>query len=129
MTVKSTTPAALTWSGVTARRMARHALTEPATDLGPADIAGVLCGAHAQVLSAAELSIGRRTAGATRADVQRALREERTLVKTFGPRGTIHLLPAADLPMWTGALSALPSSVPAHPAGVRASGEASSHRA
>jgi hypothetical protein len=27
----------------------------------------------------------------------------------------VHLLPAADLPMWTGALSALPSSVPAHP--------------
>jgi hypothetical protein len=119
MTAKSVTPAALTWSGVTARRMARHALTEPATDLGPADIAGVLCGAHAQVLSAAELSIGRRIAGATRADVQRALWEERALVKTFGPRGTIHLLPTADLPMWTGALSALPPSVPAHPEGVR----------
>ena len=119
MTPKSTTPASLTWSGVTARRMARHALTEPATDLGPADIAGVLCGAHAQVLSAAELSIGRRIAGATRADVQRALWEDRTLVKTFGPRGTVHLLPTADLPMWTGALSALPSSVPTHPEPVR----------
>jgi hypothetical protein len=116
---KSTAPAALTWSQVTARRMARHALTEPAADLGPAGIAGLLCGAHAQVLSAAELSIGRRIAGATRADVQRALWQERTLVKTFGPRGTIHLLPAADLPMWTGALSALPSSVPRHPQGVR----------
>ena len=33
--------ATLTWSGVTARRMARHALTEPATDLGPADIASI----------------------------------------------------------------------------------------
>jgi hypothetical protein len=119
MAAKSTTPAALAWSGVTARRMARHALAEPATDLSPAGIAGVLCGAHAQVLSAAELSIGRRIAGATRADVQRALWEERALVKTFGPRGTIHLLPAADLPMWAGALSALPSSVPAHPEGVR----------
>jgi hypothetical protein len=119
MAVKPTTPPVLTWGGVTARRMARHALAEPATDLGPAGIAGVLCGAHAQVLSAAELSIGRRIAGATRADVQRALWEERTLVKTFGPRGTIHLLPTADLPMWTGALSALPSSVPAHPEGVR----------
>jgi hypothetical protein len=119
MTAKSVTPAALTWSGVIARRMARHALTEPATDLGPADIAGVLCGAHAQVLSAAELSIGQRIAGATRADVRRALWEERALVKTFGPRGTIHLLPTADLPMWTGALSALPPSVPAHPEGVR----------
>ena len=119
MTGKPALATALTWSGVTARRMARHALTAPATDLGPAGVAGVLCGAHAQVLSAAELSIGRRIAGATRADVQRALWVERTLVKTFGPRGTIHLLPAADLPMWTGALSALPSSVPAHPEGVR----------
>lgn len=112
-------PASLTWGGVTARRMARHALTEPATDLGPADIAGVLCGAHAQVMGAAELSIGRRIAGSTRADVQRAVWEERSLVKTFGPRGTVHLLPAADLPMWTGALSALPSSVPMHPDPVR----------
>jgi len=60
MTAKSATPAALTWTGITAQRMTRHALTEPATDLGPAGIAGVLCGAHAQVLSAAELSIGRR---------------------------------------------------------------------
>jgi len=112
-------PAALTWGGVTARRMARHALTEPATGLSPAGIAGVLCGAHAQVLSAAELSIGRRVAGAARSDVQRALWQERTLVKTFGPRGTIHLLATADLPMWAGALSALPSSVPTHPDGVR----------
>jgi hypothetical protein len=95
--------------------MARQALTEAATGLGPADIAGVLCGAHAQVLSAAELSIGRRIAGATRADIQRALWEDRALVKTFGPRGTVHLLPAADLP-WDSAVG-LPSSVPAHPDG------------
>ena len=123
MNLKPTTPASLTWSGVTARRMTRQALTEPASDLGPAGIARVLCGAHAQVLSAAELSIGRRITGATRADVQRALWEDRTLVKTFGPRGTVHLLPTADLPMWTGALSALPSSVPAHPDPVRFSPE------
>ena len=123
MTPKSMTPASLTWSGVTARRMARHALTEPGTDLDPAGIAGVLCGAHAKVLSAAELSIGRRIAGATRADVQRALWEDRTLAKTFGPRGTVHLLSTTDLPMWTGALSALPSSVPAHPEPVRFTAE------
>jgi Winged helix DNA-binding domain len=110
---------AMTWRGVTARRMARHALAEPATDAGPAEIASVLCGAHAQLLGAAELSIGLRITGATRTDVQRALREERTLVKTFGPRGTIHLLSTADLPMWTGAMSALPPSAPSHPPGVR----------
>ena len=119
MTAESARPAALTWRGVTARRMARHALTAPASGVSPAEIAGVLCGAHAQVLSAAELSIGRRIAGGTRADVRRALWADRTLVKTFGPRGTVHLLPAADLPMWTGALSALPSPVPGQPDGIR----------
>ena len=115
---KPGTATALTWSGVIARRMARHALAEPVADLGPDGIARVLCGAHAQLLGAAELSIGRRIAGATRADVRQALWEERTLVKTFGPRGTIHLLPAADLPMWTGALSALPP-FRQHPESVR----------
>jgi hypothetical protein len=98
--------------------VARHALTEPVADLAPDDIAGVLCGAHAQLLGAAELSIGRRISGASRADVRRALWEERTLVKTFGPRGTIHLLPAADLAMWTGALSSLPP-ITHHPDQVR----------
>jgi hypothetical protein len=112
-------PAVLSWEGVTARRMARHALTAPSGAHDPAGVAGLLCGAHAQILTAAEFSIGRRIAGATRADVRRALWEDRTLVKTFGPRGTVHLLPAADLPMWTGALAALPSSVPQHPEGVR----------
>jgi hypothetical protein len=109
----------MTWSAVVARRMARHALAEPAKDLRPPDIARVLCGAHAQVLSAAELSIGRRIASATRADVQDALWRDGSLIKTFGPRGTVHLLPTADLPMWTGALSALPASVPIHPDPVR----------
>jgi hypothetical protein len=118
MTAHSTPLASLTWSGVTARRMVRHALTEASPDLDPAGIAAALCGVHAQLLTAAEFSIGRRIAGATRTDVQRALWQDRTLVKTFGPRGTIHLLPAADLPMWTGALSAI-SSPPAHPEGVR----------
>jgi hypothetical protein len=99
--------------------MARHHLTEPATDVGLAGVASVLCGVHAQVLSAAELSIGRRVAGATRADVHHAIWEEHSLVKTFGPRGTVHLLATADLPMWTGALSALPPSVPIHPDPVR----------
>src|SRR5258708_4844265 len=69
-----------------------------------------MCGAHAQVLSAAELSIGLRLVGVTRADVREALWTERSLVKTFGPRGTVHLLSAQDLPWWTGALSAIPPS-------------------
>jgi hypothetical protein len=118
MAAHSTSSVSLTWSAVTARRMARVALTEPSAELDPAGVAAVMCGVHAQLLTAAELSVGRRIAGATCTDVQRALWQDRTLVKTFGPRGTIHLLPAAELPMWTGALSAV-SSPPTHPEGVR----------
>jgi hypothetical protein len=112
---REATPVALDWNRVIARRMERQGLIKPASRVGPADIASVMCGAHAQVLSAAELSIGRRIAGATRADVQKALWTDRSLVKTFGPRGTVHLLATRDLPTWTGALSTMPSSVPRHP--------------
>ncbi|MER5828352.1 winged helix DNA-binding domain-containing protein, partial [Streptomyces mirabilis] len=64
---------------------------------------------HAQVLSAAEVSVGVRADGVTRADVRAALWEDRSLVKTYGPRGTVHLLPTAELPLWTAALTAIPS--------------------
>ena len=103
--------------------MARQHLTEPTGVRTPADIAGAMCGTHAQILSAAELSIALRIAGTDREDVRRALWEDRTLVKTFGPRGTVHLLPAVDLPMWTGALSGLASSAPQHPDPVRFTAE------
>ncbi|MFG2986566.1 winged helix DNA-binding domain-containing protein [Streptomyces sp. NPDC048258] len=116
----------VSWTAASARRMDRQGLLAPATTAGtsPADIAGRMLGAHAQVASAAELSIALRLDGATRTDVRDALTGAEgpargqnpregprpgTLVKTFGPRGTIHLLPAQDLPWWTGALSALPA--------------------
>jgi hypothetical protein len=111
-------PRSLTWPEVTARRMARSMLAEPSPGAPAADVARAMCGVHAQILQAAELSIGRRNAS-TRSDVQRALWVDRTLVKTFGPRGTVHLLATADLPMWTGALSGLPSSAPLFPGPIR----------
>ena len=98
----------VSWAAVCARRLQRHGLAAPLAGASPADVVAMMCGAHAQILSAAELSIGLRLAAGTRADVRNALWGERSLVKTFGPRGTVHLLPAAELPMWTGALSALP---------------------
>jgi hypothetical protein len=56
-------------------------------------------GVQAQVVSAAELSIGARVDGLKRLDVQKALWQDRTLVKTWAMRGTIHLLAAEDLPL------------------------------
>lgn len=97
----------LSWRGVVARRMERQGLTRLLPG-GPAAIAGAMLSAHAQVLTAAEWSIAVRHEGLPRTELQRALWEEHSLIKTFGPRGTVHLLPAADLAMWAGALGAVP---------------------
>ena len=43
------------------------------------------------------------------ADVRAALWEERTLVKTRTVRGTLHLHPSDELPLWTAARRAVPS--------------------
>ncbi|HYO23842.1 MAG TPA: winged helix DNA-binding domain-containing protein [Lacipirellulaceae bacterium] len=103
-------PPRLSWAEVCARRLERHALLTPSQHAGPADVVGKMCGAHAQVMSAAELSIGLRSAGITRTAIHEALWTEHSLIKTFGPRGTVHLLSAHELPMWTAALSAIPPS-------------------
>ncbi|MCT7351224.1 winged helix DNA-binding domain-containing protein [Streptomyces sp. 15-116A] len=110
----------ITWSQASARRRERQFLATPApADVPLADVVGAMLGAHAQVLSAAELSVGLRTTGATRADVRAALWEDRSLVKTFGPRGTVHLLPAHELPLWCAALSAVPRGTSPFPPDVR----------
>jgi uncharacterized protein YukE len=109
----------ISWPAANVRRIQRQALHPPAppgTD--PAEIAAVICGAHAQVLSAAELSIALRIQGATRSTVQRALWDDHGLIKSYGPRGTVHLLAADDLPVWAAALSAIPAHSP-FPDGVR----------
>jgi hypothetical protein len=61
-------------------------------------------GIHAQMMSAAELSLGIRLAGVTQREVRAALYETRTVVKTIGLRGTLHLFPAVELPLWMAAL-------------------------
>lgn len=109
----------ITWDEASARRYERQLLRAPAPAGTPvAEVVSTLLATHAQVLSAAELSVGLRLDGATRQDVRSALWDNRSLVKTYGPRGTIHLLAAAELPFWSAALTAVPSGASAPP-GVR----------
>lgn len=110
------------WADACARRLRRHGLSRPLSG-GPADAASAMCGAHAQVMSAAELSLGIRLDDTTRTCVRDALWTEHSLVKTFGPRGTVHLLPTRDLELWTGALSAIPEPASPMPAPVRMTAE------
>ena len=53
-------------------------------------------GVQAQEPVAGALSIRVRSTGLTRADVDRALVEERSIVRLWAMRGTIHLVPAED---------------------------------
>lgn len=110
----------ITWDEASARRYERQLLGAPAPAGTPvAEVVSTLLATHAQVLSAAELSVGLRLDGATRQDVRAALWEDRSddrsLVKTYGPRGTIHLLAAAELPFWSAALTAVPGTASAPP--------------
>jgi hypothetical protein len=98
----------LTWGEVWGRRLARHFLLRPAAAGSVVEVTGALCGVHAQMMPSAEIEIGLRVAGATRADLRAELWERRGLVKTYGPRGTLHLFPAKELPLWLGALRAVP---------------------
>jgi hypothetical protein len=55
-----------------------------------------LCGVQAQLPASASLAIRARSKDSTAADVQRALVEERTILRTWGMRGTLHLLATED---------------------------------
>jgi hypothetical protein len=105
----------ITWGRASARRLERQFLDTPAETGTPiADVVSAMLAAHAQVLSAAEVSVGVRAAGRTRADVRAALWDETgspaSLLKTHGPRGTVHLLPTRELPLWSAALAAVPGT-------------------
>ena len=89
----------LTWEQVTAWRLAQQGLAPRLGHAGFLEAGQRMVGAQAQVMSAAELALGARVEGLTREQVQRALWQERTLVKTWAMRWTIHVFAAADLPL------------------------------
>jgi winged helix DNA-binding protein len=97
--------AELSWPQVHAFRMARHHLTKRAPKKDLARVVGDVGGVQAQVMSAAELQVAVR-ADCSVEDVRAALWEDKTLIKTWLMRGTLHLLPAEDLPLFTAAMRA-----------------------
>lgn len=99
-----------------ARRLARSALTERSSSL--IDVVRKVGGIHAQVQASAELQLAARVDGLTQQDVRDALWRDRTLVKAWTLRGTLHLHPADELPLWYAANRAVadePQGLPAWP--------------
>jgi len=102
--LKAVVEAELTWPQVHAFRLQRHHLDQRAPRKELARVVGEIGGAQAQLMSAAELQIATRV-DCTVADVRKALWTDRTLVKTWLMRGTLHLARADDLPLYTAAMS------------------------
>ena len=66
----------------------------------PAKVAQIvrdLCGVQAQDVSAASLAVRARCQGLTKEDFDRALFKDRSVVRTWLMRGTLHLIAAEDL--------------------------------
>ncbi len=95
----------LKWQQVNAWRLAQHCL-QPRLERKDF-VKGVTRtgGIQAQLMSAAELALWARVDGLSREDVQSALWQDRTLVKTWAMRATLHLLSADELPLYVAARS------------------------
>jgi hypothetical protein len=90
-------PLALGSAAALALRLAGQRLDRPAPHGSLVATCGAIGGAQAQVGSAARLALAARVSGLSAADYERALYEARTLVKTWTVRGTLHVIPSADL--------------------------------
>jgi hypothetical protein len=95
----------LKWQQVNGWRLSQHCLSVRLERQQAVRAATLTGGIQAQVLSAAELAMGTRVDGLLPQDVQAALWQERTLIKTWAMRATLHLLAADDLPLYVAARS------------------------
>ena len=100
----------LTWPEVAAWRAARHHLDERVPRRRRLQVASELCGLHAQVLSSADLTLWSRVDAWRATDLATALWTDRSLVKIWAVRGTLHLFPAGEHALWTAALRTSPAS-------------------
>jgi hypothetical protein len=87
----------VSWSQVFAWRMRRQSLV-PRTSNAVVDVVRRCAGIQAQVHSRAVLAVAQRRRAPRPAEVDRALWDDRSIVKTWAMRGTLHLIAADDLP-------------------------------
>lgn len=87
-----------------ARRAAAQLLHRPRRPRHPADTLRAIAGAQAQEPRAGRLALRARNASVTAAEVDRARNEERSVVRAWAMRTTMHLLAADDaawmVPLW-----------------------------
>jgi winged helix DNA-binding protein len=82
---------------VRSMRMRAQHLVPSSHASSPEEVVRDLCGLQAQDLRAARMGVWARTSGLKDADVERARVEDRSIVRTWAMRGTLHLLAAEDV--------------------------------
>jgi hypothetical protein len=93
----------LSWDQVLAFRLERQFLDVRAPAGSLFEVASALCGVRAQLPSTAEMSLWARVDGLEQGEVDQALGQERTLVKTW-IRNVLHVVPADDLALYVAVL-------------------------
>lgn len=94
----------LTWPQVFTWRLTKHSLLNRSASDRFLDVASQIGCLHAQLMSSAELSAAARVDSLHPETVQDALWKDHSLVKTWAMRGTLHLVPAHDFPLYIAAL-------------------------
>ena len=90
-------PVQVSWKQAAAFRLSRHHLAKQTPLSRLSSVPGDIAGAQAQVLLAGQMSIWPRVKDARLEDVDSALWKEHSLVRAWGMRGTMFLLPSDDL--------------------------------
>jgi hypothetical protein len=87
----------VSWKQVAAFRLGRHHLSSRTSLAKLSSVPGDIAGAQAQVLLAGQMSLWPRVKGARLRDVDSALWKSHSLVRAWGMRGTMFLLPSDEL--------------------------------
>lgn len=94
------TPRGIDPAGLARLRAARQLLHRPLSSTDPVEIARAIAGAQAQDVYAGPLTFRSRSRSLTAADINRARTEERSLLRTWVMRETVHMIPTEDAEWW-----------------------------
>jgi uncharacterized protein YcaQ len=89
---------------VTRFYLINHHLFQKARRQNLEDVIGNVCGLHAQAAATPYLSLWNRVEGFEDDLLDKALYRDKTLVKVWCMRGTLHVIPSLDLPVYNRAL-------------------------
>jgi len=90
----------IAWRQVLAFRLERQHLTRASQARSLEQVAHDCGGLQAQAMPATALSFWARTGGLVARDLDRALWHDRRLARTWCMRGTLHVIPAAETPLF-----------------------------